>query len=200
MCQVFECEYVDLIVFDFNLLCEDGLILCCDLCVWLSILVIMFIVCSELIDCVLGLEMGVDDYLVKFFELCELLVCICNVLCWIEVLLVNLELLVICCVWFLYWIFDFEYWYLVDFDGWVVVLFGVEFCLLWVFVGYVNKVLLCEQLVVLSSGCSYELQDCVIDLQVSCLCNKLGDDGGSDGLIKIVCNEGYVLVMVVGLE
>ncbi|PAL01908.1 hypothetical protein B8W90_13470, partial [Staphylococcus hominis] len=39
-----------------------------------------------------------------------------------------------------------------------------------------------------------------IDLQVSRLRNKLADDGGSDGLIKTVRNEGYVLATAVTLE
>ena len=37
-----------------------------------------------------------------------------------------------------------------------------------------------EQLVALSSGRNYEAQDRAIDLQVSRLRNKLGDDGGPD--------------------
>ncbi|MGE8250907.1 MAG: winged helix-turn-helix domain-containing protein, partial [Stenotrophomonas bentonitica] len=98
------------------------------------------------------------------------------------------------------WIFDLEHRHLVDPDGRVVVLSGAEFRLLRVFVGHANKVLSREQLVSLSSGRNYESQDRAIDLQVSRLRNKLADDGGSDGLIKTVRNEGYVLAAAVTLE
>lgn len=40
----------------------------------------MLIVCGEEIDCVCGLDIGVDDYIVKFFLMIELFVCICVVL------------------------------------------------------------------------------------------------------------------------
>lgn len=42
----------------------------------------MLLVMGVMLDCVIGLEMGVDDYLVKFFDLCELIVCVCVLLCW----------------------------------------------------------------------------------------------------------------------
>ena len=85
-------------------------------------------------------------------------------------------------------------------DGRVVVLSGAEFRLLRVFIAHANKVLSREQLVALSTGRNYESQDRAIDLQVSRLRNKLADDGGPDGLIKTVRNEGYVLATAVTLE
>lgn len=96
--------------------------------------------------------------------------------------------------------FDLEHRHLVDPDDRVVVLSGAEFRLLRVFIAHANKVLSREQLVALSSGRNYEAQDRAIDLQVSRLRNKLGDDGGPDGLIKTVRNEGYVLASSVNLE
>ena len=57
-----------------------------------------------------------------------------------------------------------------------------------------------EQLVALSTGRNYESQDRAIDLQVSRLRQKLGDAGGSDGLVKTVRNEGYVFASAVTLE
>lgn len=43
--------------------------------------IIMFIVKGDEVDCIIGFEMGVDDYLFKLFNLCELLVCVKVVLC-----------------------------------------------------------------------------------------------------------------------
>ncbi len=200
MRQVLEREHVDLIVLDLNLPREDGLILCRDLRARSSTPVIMLTARSEPIDRVLGLEMGADDYLGKPFEPRELLARIRNVLRRTEALPANLEPLAIRRARFAHWTFDLESRHLVDPDGRVVVLSGAEFRLLRVFVGHANKVLSREQLVSLSSGRSYESQDRAIDLQVSRLRNKLAGDGGSDGLIKTVRNEGYVLAAAVTLE
>ena len=200
MRQVLDREHVDLIVLDLNLPREDGLTLCRDLRARSSTPVIMLTARSEPIDRVLGLEMGADDYLGKPFEPRELLARIRNVLRRTEALPANLEPLAIRRARFSHWTFDLEHRHLVDPDGRVVVLSGAEFRLLRVFVGHANKVLSREQLVSLSSGRNYESQDRAIDLQVSRLRNKLGGDGGSDGLIKTVRNEGYVLATAVTLE
>jgi DNA-binding winged helix-turn-helix (wHTH) protein len=151
---------------------------------------------AEPIDRVLGLEMGADDYLAKPFEPRELLARIRNVLRRTEALPANLEPLAVRRARFSRWVFDLEHRHLVDPDDRVVVLSGAEFRLLRVFIAHANKVLSREQLVALSSGRNYEAQDRAIDLQVSRLRNKLGDDGGPDGLIKTVRNEGYVLASV----
>lgn len=155
---------------------------------------------AEPIDRVLGLEMGADDYLAKPFEPRELLARIRNVLRRTEALPANLEPLAVRRARFGGWTFDLEHRHLVDQAGRVVVLSGAEFRLLRVFVGHANKVLSREQLVALSSGRQYEQQDRAIDLQISRLRQKLGEGGGSDGLIKTVRNEGYVLASPVALE
>lgn len=43
--------------------------------------VLIVIVCDDLDSCLVGLDGGVDDYIIKFFDLFELFVCICVVLC-----------------------------------------------------------------------------------------------------------------------
>ncbi len=200
MRQLLEREHVDLIVLDLNLPREDGLTLCRDLRARSNTPVIMLTARAEPIDRVLGLEMGADDYLAKPFEPRELLARIRNVLRRTEALPANLEPLAVRRARFSRWIFDLEHRHLVDPDGRVVVLSGAEFRLLRVFIAHANKVLSREQLVALSSGRNYEAQDRAIDLQVSRLRNKLADDGGPDGLIKTVRNEGYVLASAVNLE
>ncbi len=192
MRQLLDREHVDLIVLDLNLPREDGLTL--------NTPVIMLTARAEPIDRVLGLEMGADDYLAKPFEPRELLARIRNVLRRTEALPANLEPLAVRRARFSRWVFDLEHRHLVDPDDRVVVLSGAEFRLLRVFIAHANKVLSREQLVALSSGRNYEAQDRAIDLQVSRLRNKLGDDGGPDGLIKTVRNEGYVLASSVNLE
>lgn len=49
----------------------------------------MLIVCGEEEDRVCGLEVGVDDYIIKFFLFKELVVCIKVVMCWILLMVVE---------------------------------------------------------------------------------------------------------------
>ena len=200
MRQVLAREHIDLIVLDLNLPREDGLSLCRELRARSATPVIMLTARAEPIDRVLGLEMGADDYLAKPFEPRELLARIRNVLRRTEALPANLEPLAMRRAAFSGWVFDLERRHLVDPAGRVVMLSGAEFRLLRVFVAHANKVLSREQLVALSSGRNYEAQDRAIDLQVSRLRQKLGDAGGSDGLVKTVRNEGYVFASAVELE
>jgi two-component system OmpR family response regulator len=98
------------------------------------------------------------------------------------------------------WTLDLQKRHLVDPEGRVIVLSGAEFRLLRVFVSHPNRVLTREQLVALSSGRSYESQQRAIDLQISRLRGKLGDDRATSALIKTVRNEGYVFATAVTVE
>lgn len=73
----------------------------------MNILIIMLIGLVDEVDRVMGLEFGVDDYLMKFFLFCELLVCVRVLLCCVWVFdLVGIGLV---CVWvfcFLGWEFN----------------------------------------------------------------------------------------------
>lgn len=200
MRHVLEREHVDLVVLDLNLPREDGLTLCRDLRARSNTPVIMLTARGEPIDRIVGLEMGADDYLTKPFEPRELLARIRNVLRRTEALPSNLEHVSAGKARFSGWTLDFQKRHLVDPDGRVVVLSGAEFRLLRVFVSHANRVLTREQLVALSSGRAYESQQRAIDLQVSRLRQKLGDDKSSSPLIKTVRNEGYVLAAAVEVE
>jgi DNA-binding response OmpR family regulator len=65
--------HVDLITLDVNLAGEDGLWLAQKIRVFSSIPIIMVSGKGELIDTVVGLEVGADDYITKPFELREVL-------------------------------------------------------------------------------------------------------------------------------
>lgn len=200
MRQAMDREHVDLVVLDLNLPGEDGLKLCRDLRARSNTPVIMLTARGEAIDRIVGLEMGADDYLSKPFEPRELLARIRNVLRRSEALPANLEAMSSGKARFSGWTLDFQKRHLVDPEGRVVVLSGAEFRLLRVFVTHANRVLTREQLVALSSGRAYESQQRAIDLQVSRLRAKLGDDKAPSALIKTVRNEGYVLASAVTVE
>ena len=197
MRQVLEREHVDLIVLDLSLPREDGLTLCRDLRARSTTPVIMLTARSEPVDRIVGLEMGADDYIVKPFEPRELLARIKNVLRRAETLPAGMEPAGISAVKFSGWTLDLHKRHLVDPRERVVVLSGAEFRLLKVFVMNPNQVLTREQLVTLSGGRTYEFQQRAIDLQISRLRHKLGDDRATSALIKTVRNEGYVLAAAV---
>ncbi len=66
-------QVIDLVVLDLMLPGEDGLSLCRDLRVHSNIPVIMLTARGTLVDRIVGLEMGADDYLGKPFDPRELL-------------------------------------------------------------------------------------------------------------------------------
>jgi two-component system, OmpR family, response regulator len=200
MRRVLEQEHVDLIILDLNLPQEDGLKLCRELRANSSIPVIMLTARSEAIDRIVGLEMGADDYLIKPFEPRELLARVRNVLRRSEALPTNLQPVSVGKARFSGWTLDLQTRNLTDASGRFVVLSGAEFRLLRVFVTHANRVLTREQLVALSSGRMYESQQRAIDLQVSRLRHKLGDDQAESPLVKTVRNEGYVLASAVVIE
>jgi two-component system, OmpR family, response regulator len=199
MRAMLEREHIDLIVLDLNLPREDGLTLCRDLRAKSATPVIMLTARDAAIDRIIGLEMGADDYLAKPFEPRELLARIRSVLRRAQSLPANLEPLSARRASFAGLVLDLEQRHLVDRNGRVVMLSGAEFRLLRVFVGHANRVLTREQLVSLSSGRAMDAQERAIDLQISRLRQKLGDDARESALIKTVRNEGYVLAAAVTL-
>lgn len=75
-------EYVDLVFFDVGLLDIDGCEVCCLMRkVGVNCFVIMFIGYDFEVDMILGLDVGVNDYVIKLFWFGVLLVCICVYLC-----------------------------------------------------------------------------------------------------------------------
>ena len=197
---VLEREPIDLIVLDLNLPREDGLTLCRDLRARSGLPVIMLTARSSPIDRIVGLEMGADDYVPKPFEPRELVARIRNVLRRTGAAPLPLEPTGSGRAVFGGWTFDLEKRHLVDSAGRVVSLSGAEYRLLRAFVAEPNRVLTREHLVARSSGRPYSSQQRAIDLQISRLRHKLGDDQAESPLIKTVRNEGYVLAATVTMS
>lgn len=190
---------VDLIILDLNLPYEDGLALCKALRLKGDRTpIIMLTARSDTLDRILGLEMGADDYLTKPFEPRELLARIRSVLRRTTALPTNLLPLTARKATFAGWTLDLVHRHLTDASGRVVMLSGAEFSLLQVLVEHANRVLNREQLLTLKGVPPGQHLDRAIDLKISRLRQKFGQQGAK--LIRTVRGEGYVLAAAVVTE
>jgi two-component system OmpR family response regulator len=190
-----ESNRVDLIVLDIMMPGDDGLVLCRELRAGKhkATPVLLLTARNEEADRIVGLEMGADDYLVKPFAARELLARINAVLRRTRMLPPNLivseagRLLA-----FGAWRLDTTARHLLDSEDTIVALSGAEYRLLRVFVDHPQRVLSRDQLLNLTQGRDADLFDRSIDLLVSRLRQRLGDDARDPAYVKTVRSEGYV--------
>lgn len=178
----------DVVVLDLMLPGEDGL----SLCRWLrgtsGIPILMLTARCEPADRIIGLELGADDYMAKPFEPRELVARIQTVLRRVregrgeERTLSRFD----------GWKLNSVLRQLTAPDGLIVPLSNAEFRLLRVFLERPHRVLNREQLLDAARGRSIDAFDRSIDLLVSRLRQKLGDDPRAPQLIKTVRGEGYL--------
>ncbi len=188
---------IDLIVLDLMLPGDDGLTLCRQLRAKSDIPVLMLTARSDETDRVVGLEMGADDYLTKPFSARELLARIKVILRRARSLPSNLQPEDVREARFAGWTLDTMHRHLISPAGVVVALSGAEYRLLRIFLSHPNRVLNRDQLVDLTQGREADPLDRSIDVQVSRLRQRLGDDPRDPVLIKTVRGMGYVLAVSV---
>ncbi|CAN7436530.1 MAG: response regulator [Rhizobium sp.] len=193
-----EANSVDLIILDVMMPGDDGLVLSRELRAGRhkAVPIVMLTARTDEMDRIIGLEMGADDYLAKPFSARELLARIKAVLRRTRMLPPNLQvseagqLLS-----FGKWKLDTTARHLIDSDGTVIALSGAEYRLLRVFIDHPQRVLNRDQLLNLTQGRDAELFDRSIDLLVSRVRQRLGDDAREPTYIKTVRSEGYVFSM-----
>jgi len=194
MWQAMENSQVDLIVLDLMLPGDDGLELCRNLRVNSKIPVIMLTAKGDDMDRILGLEMGADDYLPKPFNPRELLARIKTVLRrsssipWDDEEEAQQQPIS-----FSGWKLDPITRHLTGEDGLVVPLSGAEYRLLSVLLAHPNRILNRDQLLDLTQGRESDPFDRSIDVLISRLRKRLGDDPKTPNIIKTVRGEGYIL-------
>lgn len=191
MRAVLETQAVDLIVLDLNMPGEDGLSLCRWVRASSATPVIMLTARGDPIDRIVGLEMGADDYLAKPFEPRELLARIRSVLRRARALPPNLEPVTMKRASFAGWTLNRDTRDLTAPDGRLVMLSGAEFALIDAMVEHAGRVLSRDQLRALAI--EGDADDRAVDLRVSRLRQRLGDDARDPTLIKTVRSLGYVL-------
>ena len=182
----------DLIILDLMLPGEDGLTLCRELRARSEVPVIMLTARGEETDRIVGLELGADDYVAKPFSPRELLARIKSVLRRTRSLPDNLKNEESGVFRFAGWTLDAATRNLTSPAGVVVALSGTDFRLLKIFVDHPNRVLTRDQLVELMLARDAGPYDRAIDVQVSRLRQRLGEDAKEPAIIKTVRGQGYV--------
>ena len=185
----------DLIILDVMLPGEDGLTLCRNLRSQSQVSVLMLTAKGDEMDRIIGLEMGADDYLPKPFHTRELLARIKSILRRVSETAEGSvktqrqpQRLV-----FSGWMLDLPARHLVDAQGVVTSLSSGEFRLLRVLAENANQVLSRDQLMDVLAGREAGPFDRSIDVMISRLRKRLGDEAREPKLIKTIRNEGYIL-------
>ena len=183
----------NLLLLDLNLPDEEGLSICRDVRQIRSLPIIILTARSDDIDKIIGLEMGADDYVTKPFNPRELLARIKANLRRVSLLAKAID----------------NGGSIYTFDGWRLSLLsrqlqsplgvdvpitGAEFDLLQVFCESPGRLLSRDQLLAMTHGQLAGPYDRSIDVLISRLLQKLGDDTKSVKYIKTVRSEGYIFV------
>jgi two-component system OmpR family response regulator len=182
----------DLIVLDLMLPGDDGFKLCRELRARSDVPVIMLTARGEETDRIVGLELGADDYVPKPFNPRELLARVKSVLRRMRSLPDNLKPDEAKGFRFSGWTLDIATRNLTSPAGVVIALSGTEFRLLRTFLSHPNRVLTREQLIDLMLSRDAAPFDRAIDVQVSRLRHRLGEDAKEPAIIKTVRSQGYV--------
>lgn len=181
-------ELPDLVILDIMLPDTDGLTLCREISGEFDVPIVMLTARGEVADRVLGLELGADDYLAKPFEPRELVARIQSVIRRSAGRATAAEAL------------EFDGLRLeketrrVSLDDEVVELTTMEFELLMTLMQSHGRVLSRNHLIERLRGIDADVYDRSIDMLVSRLREKLGDNAQSPRFIKTVRLTGYQFV------
>ncbi|MFT3991637.1 MAG: response regulator [Luteolibacter sp.] len=191
--RLLEIDPPDLIILDVMMPGDDGLVLCRELRATSQTPVIFLTAMAEDTDCIIGLEIGGDDYLTKPFNPRELFARVKAVLRRAssqgQPALKGQELGKR--VRFDDKVLDSIRHEIIGNDGVAITLSNAEFRLLNVFLKHPGVVLSRDQLLDLTSGRTADVWDRTIDNQVSRLRRKIESDPARPTLIKTCWGDGY---------
>lgn len=184
---------VDLLVLDLMLPGKDGLQLWSELRGAVDVPVIMLTARSDVVDRVVGLELGADDYVAKPFDPRELLARIRNVLRRLETRPRDPDFAGITGFRFDQWVLRTVTRELIGPDGGPIRITGGDFRLLALLLAAGNQIIPRSKLAEQLRGRAADPLDRSIDVRVSRLRQLLGDDARDPRIIKTVYGEGYVI-------
>ena len=194
MRRAFGAAIPDVVLLDLNLPGEDGLSLTRWLRAHHDVAIIMVTGAGEVVDRVVGLEVGADDYLAKPFDLRELRARLRSVLRRTQTRpaqggkAAGQRAKVGRCL------LDLATHQLVDGEGVEIAITGMEFDLLRVFVENANRVLSRDQLLTLTRNREWEPFDRSIDIRIARLRRKIEVDPARPAAIRTVRGAGYMFV------
>ncbi|MBN2855946.1 MAG: response regulator [Halothiobacillaceae bacterium] len=183
---------IDLIILDVMLPGDDGLTLCRNVRARMSTPILMLTARGDEMDRIIGLEMGADDYLPKPFHPRELLARIRSIFRRVEQ---QGQSSTVRNLYFGGWTLDLAARHLVGADQVVTPLSTGEFRLLKALAEHPNHVLSRDQLMDALAGRDADPLDRTIDVMMSRLRRRSGDDAREPILIKTIRNEGYMLIV-----
>jgi two-component system OmpR family response regulator len=186
----------DVVLLDVKLPGEDGLTLARYLRERYDVGIIMVTAAREVIDRVVGLEIGADDYVTKPFDPRELLARVKSVMRRLQsraaaqpsVNVAPQRVAVGRCF------LDVASHQLMDVTGQEVPMTSMEFDLLKVFVEHPNKVLSRDQILTLTRNRDWEPFDRSIDIRIARLRRKLEPDPTEPKTIRTIRGSGYMFV------
>ena len=184
----------DLVLLDVNMPGEDGLTITRYLRQTCNVLIIMLTAAGEVIDRVVGLELGADDYIAKPFDLRELRARIGSVLRRAARLPSAAEAEPADCVRFGVATLDLGSRRLRRDDGAELKLTAMEFDLLLAFARHPNRMLSRDQLLDLAHNRGSEPFDRSIDIRITRIRRKIEVDPAKPQVIKTVRGGGYMFV------
>ncbi len=181
----------DLLILDVMLPGDDGLALCREIRARSRLPILMLTARGDELDRIIGLEMGADDYLPKPFHPRELLARVRSILRRAPERAD--EGGSTRAFRFAGWTLELGARHLVDAQGVVTPLSSGEFRMLNALAENANRVLSRDQLMDVLAGRSAGPFDRTVDVMISRLRRRLGDDGREPRIIRTLRNEGYVL-------
>lgn len=193
--EVIDDKDVDLVLLDIRMPGEDGLTLARFLRENTHVGIIMLTAAGEVVDRIVGLEMGADDYLAKPVDLRELLARIKAVLrraSQAEEETAGDGSTAARTVRFGDYTLNLESHKLFEASGTEVPLTSMEFDLLKAFADHPNRVLTRDQLLNLAHNRDWEPFDRSIDIRIARIRRKIESDPAKPQVIKTVRGAGYL--------
>lgn len=186
----------DVVLLDIKLPGEDGLSLARYMRKNYSLGIIMVTGAGDVIDRIVGLELGADDYISKPFDLRELLARVKSVLRRIspQTLALAEDEPSNNRVSFGRFILDLDSRRLVDSEGNWVAITSMEFDMLQLFASRPNRVLSRDQILNLTQGRDWEPYDRSVDIRIARIRSKIEPNPSNPQIIKTVRGRGYMFV------
>jgi two-component system phosphate regulon response regulator OmpR len=197
MRQILEEEPVDLVILDINMPGEDGLSLARFLRANTRVGIVMLTAAGEVVDRIVGLEVGADDYIAKPVDLRELLARVRAVLRRLRAAMDEAaedstpptrKVPFGTCQ------LDLAAHRLYEASGEEVPITSMEYDLLKAFAEHPNRVLSRDQLLDLAHNKDWEPFDRSIDIRIARLRRKIEADPAKPQVIKTVRGAGYIFV------